>query len=244
MIPLQTRNTGLVEEMDKSSIDQDTLFRTYDQFHGLNRWLTGWKTLFKQRILPLSGIDRPLRILDIGCGGGDLCRNLSEWAKHASIGVDITGIDPDPRAIRYSRSQPLPDNVRFLHCRATDLVHNEETFDVALSNHLLHHLEDFELITLCREAEKLTTGTVLFNDIRRSRTGYLLFGAIAPLLFRNSFIVRDGLTSIRRSFRLDELKKALPKGWDVELLFPWRLLVTWSGRNRTGSTRIKPYGSP
>lgn len=230
--------------MDKSSVDQDTLFRTYDQFHRLNRLLTGWKSLFKQRILPLSETARPLKILDIGCGGGDLCRNLSEWAGRSSIPVDITGIDPDPRAIRYSRSQPLPDNVRFLHCTAADLVHIEETFDVVLSNHLLHHLEDSEVTTLCREAEKLTTGTVLFNDIRRSRTGYLLFGAISPLLFRHSFIVRDGLTSIRRSFHPDEMKSVLPAGWNVESLFPWRLLVSYSARGRSGSTRINPYGSP
>lgn len=237
MIPLQTRNTGLTEEMDKSSIDQDTLFRTYDQFHRLNRWLTGWKSLFVKRILPLSRANRPLRILDIGCGGGDLCRNLSNWARRASTPVDITGIDPNPRAIRYSRSQHLPNNVRFMHCTATDLVHNEQTFDVVLSNHLLHHLENSEVTSLCREAEKLTTGTVLFNDIRRSRTGYFLFGAISPLLFRKSFIVRDGLTSIRRSFQPKELKGILPHGWDVESLFPWRLLATWSTRNRTGSTR-------
>ncbi|MGM0506704.1 MAG: methyltransferase domain-containing protein [Bacteroidota bacterium] len=237
MISLQTRNTGLTEEMDKSSIDQETLFRTYDHFHLLNRMLTGWKSLFHQRIRPLARSDRPLRILDIGCGGGDLCRNLSEWADRSSIRVKITGIDPDPRALQYSRTQPQPDNVRFLEGMAGDLVQSKETFDVVLSNHLLHHLGDDELHALCRDAEDLTTGMVLFNDIRRSRAGYALFGALAPLLFRQSFIVEDGLTSIRRSFRPEELQGAVPTGWRVVTLFPWRLLATYRARDASGQTR-------
>lgn len=223
--------------MDNVSCDQETLFRTYDQFHRLNLLLTGWKALFHKRILPLARTDRPLRILDIGCGGGDLCRNISEWAVRSSIDVHITGVDPDPRALQYSRTQPRPENVRFLQGIAGDLVQKEETFDVVISNHLLHHLEDSELHALCLEAEKLTTGTVLFNDIQRSRAGYVLFGSLAPLLFRHSFIVEDGLTSIRRSFRPEELQLALPQDWQVESHFPWRLLATYRTRDASGHTR-------
>lgn len=239
MISLKSRNTALTEEMDKASCNEQKLFRTYDQFQRLNRMLTGWKALFRAHIVPLARTDQPLRILDVGCGGGDLCRSLADWAARSSIHVEITGVDPDPRAFRYSQTRPRPETVRFLQGTTTDLVQSGETFDVVLSNHLLHHLTNSELTALCREAEELTTGIVLFNDIHRSRLGYTLFGTFAPLLFRKSFIVQDGLTSIRRSFRQEELQSAVPEGWQVETLFPWRLLASYRISETPGPTRTR-----
>ncbi len=102
-----------------------------------------------------------------------------------------------------------------------------KVFDIIISNHLIHHLLDNELEQICSDVKYLSKQLVLFNDIERNRVGYRSFQLIAPLLFRNSFIVEDGLTSIKRSYRRNELKHVLPNGWHVHRKFPFRLIATY-----------------
>lgn len=222
---LKNRAEHLTEKMDDPDCNKVELFRTYDQFSHVNSIISRWKTLFYAFIAPLAPRKRALRILDIGCGGGDVCIKFSEWSKESKISVEITGIDPDPRAIEYTRSLKIPGNVEFRQAYLSDLVQAEEHYDVVVSNHLMHHLDENELLQICHESDKLAGKLVLFNDIRRSDFGFAAFGIAAPLVYRSSFIVKDGLTSIRRSFRYRELQSIVPEGWKVKKLFPFRLLL-------------------
>ncbi|MEX1062082.1 MAG: methyltransferase domain-containing protein [Balneolaceae bacterium] len=224
---LKTRAGHLTERMDDPDCDRETLFNTYRQFTHINNQVSRWKTLFRDCIVPLSRGDRPLQILDIGCGGGDICLKFSKWAKQQQIPLEVTGIDPDPRAMDYLDRLPIPRNVLFRQARSSDLMDEAGKYDVVISNHLVHHLQPENLLQVCKEAEILSKELVLFNDIRRSVFGYTAFGLTAPFLYRSSFIVRDGLTSIQRSFTYTELKEIAPAGWTVKKLFPYRLLLMY-----------------
>lgn len=219
------RAEHLTERMDDPDADKIRLFNTYHQFADLNRKISRWKTLFKAYIAPLAKTGTSLRILDIGCGGGDLCHNLAEWASELNIEVQVSGIDPDPRAFEYLKELPTPVNVEFRQSRTKDLIGYGEIYDVVVSNHLLHHLKSEEIYPFCIEAETLARKLVLFNDIRRSRAGFTAFALTAPWLYSSSYIVRDGFTSIRRSFTKNELQPLLPEGWVVKKLIPSRLLA-------------------
>ncbi|MEX2602028.1 MAG: methyltransferase domain-containing protein [Balneolaceae bacterium] len=222
---LQQRAEQLTERMDDPDADRELLFNTYRQFADLNRKISRWKTLFKAWIAPLSRTGKPLRILDIGCGGGDLCLNFAEWALESGIEVQVSGIDPDPRAFEYLQQLSTPANVEFRQCEASDLIGYGEIYDVVVSNHLLHHLKNEEIYPFSVAAESLARKLILFNDIRRNRTGFAAFALTAPWLYSSSYIVRDGFTSIRRSFTRNELQRMLPEGWVVKKLIPSRLLA-------------------
>ena len=81
-----------------------------------------------------------------GCGlrrwRFDLARQLAQWPAKDGLKVDVTGIDPDPRVIRYVQSRPNPDGVRFLELHSADLARRNSMFEIILSNHVLHHIED------------------------------------------------------------------------------------------------------
>lgn len=226
---LKQRAAHLSEWMDHPECDKRKLFNTYSQFYHVNNLISRWKTLFDHYISPLAlrrnREGKKLRILDIGCGGGDICLKLSKWSGHNRHGVEITGIDPDPRAIEYTTTLELPVNVVFRRMDSGNLVKTGERYDVVITNHLVHHLKKKQFLQLCRDAEKLADDLILFNDIRRSEIGFGAFGMIAPLFFRSSFIYRDGLISILRSFRYRELKMIAPNKWQVKKLFPFRLLL-------------------
>ncbi|MEX0769952.1 MAG: methyltransferase domain-containing protein [Balneolaceae bacterium] len=224
---LKNRAEHLVERMDRPDCDKEVLFNTYRQFSHVNDLISRWESLFKAYIAPLGNRRREMNLLDIGCGGGDLCLKFADWANEAGIRMQITGIDPDPRAMEYVKQLDVPENVEFKLARASDLVRYGERYDVVVSNHLLHHLRETEILELCKQTEQLTRQLAIFNDLRRSTLAMTAFGMTAPFLYRSSFIVRDGFTSIRRSFTKPELKKVLPEGWVIKKLFPYRLLVMY-----------------
>lgn len=229
---LSKRNTALTEIMDDPDCDREGLFRTYETFDHVNRLLSGWTSIYKKEIRPvLEASSSQITLLDIGTGGGDVPRHLSELAVKDGYSLDISAIDPDERAIEFAKSVNSFANIDFLCARSNQLVKENKQFDFVISNHLVHHLEESEILSLCRDAEKLCRHRVLFNDIERGDLGYAFFSMAAPLLFRNTFIPTDGLLSIRRSFTKLELSHLLPHGWNVKRIFPYRLLASYRSKD-------------
>jgi SAM-dependent methyltransferase len=80
------------------------------------------------------------RVLDAGCGTGEhalMC---------ASLGLETTGIDAAPTAIRLARrkAQERGLNVRFIVADALDLGALGEQYDTVLDSGLFHSFEDDE----------------------------------------------------------------------------------------------------
>ncbi|WP_340106980.1 methyltransferase domain-containing protein [Rhodohalobacter sp. 8-1] len=229
---LRERDTSLKEFMDDPNCDPDLLEATYSQFESVNKLLGGWDRIYETYIRqPLIEAGENASVLDIGCGGGDILRLLDTYCRRDSLNVRFTGIEPDSRAITYIKKQDWPDHFSFSQAYSGDLVQQEKSFSIVISNHLMHHLTPKELGQLCDDAENLASRRIIFNDIERSDIGYAGFRAIAPLLYKNSFIVEDGIRSIRRSYQKQELQPVLPDGWTVKRQFPFRLLAICEGGN-------------
>lgn len=229
---LRERDTSLKEFMDDPNCDPELLEATYSQFESVNKLLGGWNRIYKTYIRqPLINAGENASLLDIGCGGGDILRLIDSFCHRDNLNVRFKGIEPDSRAISYINKQEWPDHFSFSEAYSGDLVQQEKSFTIVISNHLMHHLTPEEFKQLCGDAEKLASRRVIFSDIERSDIGYAGFRTIAPLLFKNSFIVEDGVRSIRRSYQKDELQPVLPDGWSVERQFPFRLLAICDGGN-------------
>lgn len=224
---LSDRQPDLVELMDLDNCDPVQLTNTYRQFSLINSLLSNWRKIYMRILAPnMKESPRQYSLLDIGFGGGDIPLLLSEWAEKDGINLHITAIETDKRAFDYVQTLPTNSRVQFKHCSSSDLVKNNEHFDFVISNHLLHHLNEELTSKIFDEAFQLANSMVLFNDIERSDIAYLLFNISSRLLFRNSFISNDGLTSIKRCYTYRELKAVAPDGWKVERSFPFRLLLT------------------
>lgn len=224
---LTERESDLVEHMDRKNCDPELLNNTYRQFKTINGLLSGWAGIYRKHLRPRMHENESYTLLDIGFGGGDIPLLLSRLAKKDGYDLRITAIEPDERAYKYSQTLPQDDKVLFRNCSAKHMLNYGDTFDFVISNHLIHHLDEFELSRVLKQAEELATRMVLFSDIERTDAGYSLFSVFAPMLFRNSFIVEDGRISIRKSYTKSELKKSIPNNWIVRRQFPFRLLLKW-----------------
>ncbi|SMO60853.1 methyltransferase domain-containing protein [Fodinibius sediminis] len=213
--------------MDEPDCHPLKLENTYRQFKKINGLLSQWRSIYQKELRPYLQAAGHARLLDIGFGGGDIPLKLATWAAGDKLDLHITAVDTDKRAFDFVSKQSHPDNISFLNCSAEKLAGEGKKYDFVISNHLVHHLSKEQLRTSLSEARELSTHKVIFNDIRRSDLAYLLFSLLTRPLFQDSFIIRDGLTSIERSYTLTELKQTVPKGWQVRKLFPFRLLLTY-----------------
>ncbi len=222
---LARRDAELRELMDDPDCDPHRLRRTLERFDAVNRLVSCWGRVYRDRVRPvLTGLGRPARILDIGCGAGDVLARLAHRARREGFEVEATGIDPDPRALDVARGRE-GTGVTFRQAYSRELVDAGERFDIVLSNHLLHHLDEAQLGGLLADSEALASALCLHSDIARSREAYLGFAlGIAPLS-TGTLLRVDGLRSIRRSYTPAELGERLPAGWHVERPGRFRLLA-------------------
>ena len=226
MIPdLSDRDPDLRELMDDPDCDLSQLRRTYEQFRVVNRALARWRWVYVRLIRPLLQPDRTVTLLDIGCGGGDVAHALARWAAHDNLRLSITAVDPDERAYAFATAQRVTSGVRFRRASSADLVAEGATYDIVVSNHLLHHLDQATLAGLLADSQRLARRLVVHNDIARSRLAYLAYALVSRPFGRRSFVHVDGLLSIRRSYRRDELAAAAGAPWQVQTAFPARLLL-------------------
>jgi SAM-dependent methyltransferase len=219
------RFPSLVELMDDPDCSEVRLNRTYHVFYWLNRFLGRWEAVFETFILPEAEPGKTLTVLDIGCGGGDVAERLLQLAKKNSVAIQITGIDPDRRAIAFAKKHRSPEII-FEQTGLQEIGAAKRKFDIVISNHVTHHVPDNALNGFLELSSQVCRKRVIHNDVRRSGFGLLLYPFIALIPGLFSFVLYDGLVSILRSRTLRELKQDLQSGWDVTALEPFRVLIT------------------
>lgn len=229
-VDLSARAVDARELMDDADADVRMLERTYRRFPLVNAAVSRWRSVYRRELRPRAR-RAPIRVLDVGAGGGDVSRAIAGWARSDGLPVEVMALDADPRAVRWARGRG--GGVEYRCAYASDLVEAGERFDVVISNHLLHHLTDEELPALLQDSVRLVDGSgiVLHRDIERGRFAYLGFAfATLPFagnLLADSFIRDDGLTSIRRAYTAGEMAQIAPPGWRVRRQFPARLELRW-----------------
>jgi ubiquinone/menaquinone biosynthesis C-methylase UbiE len=81
------------------------------------------------------------RVLEIGCGTGNVLREL---VRRTPRGLDLAGIDPDPDALRRARRKAdrAGAGVDYRQGYAGDLPFGDASVDIVLSSLMLHHLDE------------------------------------------------------------------------------------------------------
>ncbi|MGC5223503.1 methyltransferase domain-containing protein [Micromonospora sp. DT81.3] len=225
---LALRAQGLAELMDDPDCDPARLARTLRRFGVINRLVAGWGTVYERHVRPaLLDAGGSGRLLDIGCGAGDVLRRLVTRARADGFTVDAVGIDPDERGLAVAHARTPVAGIRYRPALSTELVAEGERFDVVVSNHVLHHLTAEQLTGLAQDSMALASRVALHSDIARGRTAYTAYAVGITPFAPGSFLRTDGLRSIRRSYTAGELRDALPEGWQVVAPVPFRVLARW-----------------
>lgn len=210
------------EQLDEGVPEAEALLSLGD-LRLVNRWLAGRGSLLRavRPHLPPGG-----RLLDVGCGSGDVPAFLRERLPGPLLAV---GVD-----VKLVHLQATPPAVRRVVGDVRRLPFPDQAFDVVTASLFLHHFDDPELPDLLAGLHRLARRALVVSDLRRAHVPHAFGRALFPLLFRSRVSVEDGLLSIRRGFREGELRAAFARagipGVEIRRSFPYRLLAV-AGRS-------------
>jgi SAM-dependent methyltransferase len=178
---------------------------------------------------------RPLRLLDLASGAGDVPIGLWRRARRAGLTLDLDGWDVSPRAVAYgrARAEAAGASVRFFEADAIRTAIPPQ-YDVVISSLFLHHLDEEKARDLLECMARAAKRLILVNDLARCYRGYLLAHLATRLLSASRVVRVDGPRSVEGAFTPDEVR-ALAEGAGlcgvrVERRWPCRFLLAWERR--------------
>jgi SAM-dependent methyltransferase len=178
-----------------------------------------------------------LHIVDVGCGGGDMLRQVEQWAAGRRFAVRLTGIDLNPYAARAAREfTPDGSQIRWITGDAYSFDATADPVDVVISSLFAHHLPDDGIVRFLGWMERVSRRGWFINDLYRSRTPYLGFKVLALAMRWHRFVRNDGPVSIRRAFLPDDWRKYVERAGLS--LSDVRIFTHWPGRLCVA--RVKP----
>ena len=199
-----SQRAQLTELMDEPC-SRDVMRHCLRDLARVNRWFLAYRpTLNWLDSLALTN-DKPIHILDVGCGYGDSLRRIERWAKDRNLSVALTGCDLNPDTIAIAReASPAQSRIRWIASDVFDLDLRKPV-DIVLSSLFTHHLTEEEIVRFLVWMENTAQVGWFINDLSRASIPYRLFKAFAKVANLHPFVQHDGPVSIARAF--------IPEDW-------------------------------
>lgn len=196
------------EIMDDFDLKGDILKESLDKIALINQLLGGNKLTLKGvfKLLKKVPDSNIITIVDVGCGNGDMLRKLADFGYKNNLNLELIGIDANSFTVNYAKH--LSRNYSNISYRCEDIFDKsfrELKHDIALCTLTLHHFKNNEITQILNLFYTNSKLGFVINDLHRSVIAYRLFQAVCFVFGLNEMSRKDGLTSILRGFKKQEL---------------------------------------
>lgn len=177
-----------------------------------------------------SAREHALRVLDVGCGGGDTAIALAKRFARRGVDVQVDGCDLSGSAIEYARERAERSHAscRFFQWDVKEGLPGG--YDVIMCSLFLHHLEHEDAVAFLRDASA-AAARVLVQDLVRSLAGWWLAYVGVRLLMCNAVCQEDGPRSVECAFTPGEARALAEEAGlgsaRVERHVPFRYVLRW-----------------
>jgi len=226
------------ELMDAPHLDPERHVRALKALARVNR-VSMVAARVWQDVLQLSrerregGRDRALRLLDVGCGGGDVVVRVARRARAAGVLLEVHGCDLSPVALEHGSCEAERWGVEADFFARDVLAEGlPGGYDLVCSSLFHHHLSRAEAVDLFR-GMAAAGRRVLVQDLLRGTVGYALAWWGLRLLSSSEVAHVDGPRSVRAAFTLPEVRAMATEaglvGAVVRRSWPERFVLRWRG---------------
>ena len=196
------------EIMDDFAMEGEILKQALDKIAKINQLLGG-------NLLTLRGVQELIQkipktteitIVDVGCGNGDMLRYLADYGIKNHFNFRLIGIDANNFTINHAQKLSTKySNISFKCEDVFDQIFKELKYDIVLCTLTLHHFKEEEILQLMTVFNANSKVGIVINDLQRSALAYRLFQGLCFVFRLNSMSKQDGLVSILRGFKKQEL---------------------------------------
>ena len=210
------------EIIDDMTLDRREMARVLGDLEVVNTYLGGYSTTLQAlpRLLPPG--DGPVRLLDVGAGGGDMARRLVEWGRARGRRVEVVTVDLSFAAVEYARAA-LADcpEACVVQADVFALPFPDGSFDVALCSLFLHHFEQGAAARVLAALHAASRNGVVVNDLHRHPLAWAGIWTLTRLLGASPIVRNDWPLSVLRAFGRDDFRE-LEGATGLEMDVRWR----------------------
>ncbi|RSK37284.1 methyltransferase domain-containing protein [Hymenobacter metallilatus] len=218
------------ELMDDLTLASDELRQNLDELETINTWLGGYAPVLDAlaRLQPRFPEGRPLRIADLGSGGGDTLRQIARWARRRGVAVELTGVDANAFMLQYaaSKSRQHPE-IRFQQADIFSPEFQRQPFDILTASLFCHHFPDEQLALMLAQWHRQAGLAVIVNDLHRHPLAYYSIWGLTRLLGGSRLVRHDAPLSVARAFNRPDWRRLLHHAGIRTYQLRWRWAFRW-----------------
>jgi 2-polyprenyl-3-methyl-5-hydroxy-6-metoxy-1,4-benzoquinol methylase len=230
---INTKNRSSAPEiMDDFAMEGEILRDALDKIAKINQLLGGNQLTLRgvQDLVATMAKHEEISIIDVGCGNGDMLRTLADYGIKNQLNFKLTGIDANAFTINHARELSITyPNIKYQCEDVFGQDFTELKYDIVLCTLTLHHFKDDEIMVLMSVFNANSRVGIVINDLHRSALAYRLFQALCFVFRLNAMSRDDGLVSILRGFKKNELvyfsKKLNFKNYKIQ--WKWAFRYQW-----------------
>lgn len=229
MSSLYAKRSMQAELMDDFAVDGFIIEQTLRELEIINKWLGGnYVTINAIDKLIGTNRDKTWRIIDLGCGGGEMLKLIALWARKHSIQVELIGIDANQHVVHYAKNNTSEfSEISFI----TGNVLSEELMsmqaDIITATLFTHHFSEKDLIRLFQRAKKSASVGLAINDLHRHWFAYRSINLLTALFSKSPMVKYDAGLSVLRAFKKHELTDILQAAGINKYSIKWQWAFRW-----------------
>ena len=146
-----------------------------------------------------------IRILDVATGSADIPRAILRWAARRGFDVRVVGIDLHWKTLTEAAAAAdgADAKLRLVRADAMRLPFADDSFDYAVTNMFLHHLDDDQIVIVLREMSRVARRGIVAADLVRNRRAYGWISLFTVLA--NPMVRHDARVSVAQAFSRDDV---------------------------------------
>lgn len=180
-----------------------------------------------RRALRGAPTGRPLTLLDVGTGRGDIPAAATTWSHRRGVHLETIGIERSELLARIAGERTM-----VVSADALQLPLGDRSVDIAMCSQVLHHFDHAGAMAVLRELHRVARLRVIVSDLHRhwfAAAGIWL--ASFPLFF-HPVSRHDGVLSVLRGFTRRELgelvRSTVGQQADVRYRLGFRVTASWT----------------
>ncbi len=202
------------EELDNLSLSGKPLHSALNSLQWVNSFFGNHRQLANAIIHYYTNVNisKTLRIVDIGCGGGDSIYYLYHKLKAKNISSTYIGIDGNAQSIAYAKAKY--HTIKSIQFKTSNIINSKFSVpecDILISSHFIYHYRNEELVAFLKKTKQTSINHIIFSELERSKISYWLFKVFNRIFPISNIAKRDGLLAIKRSFTKPELENIIQK---------------------------------
>ena len=163
-----------------------------------------------------------------------MLRTIADFGAKNNLKFNLIGIDANAFTIQHAKQLSSNyENITYKCLDIFDKAFSEIKYDIVLCTLTLHHFKTKQIDYLIQLFSKQASIGIVINDLHRNSIAYRLFQLLCFVFRLNKMSREDGLISILRGFKKEELESfsKLNHLKSYSIHWKWAFRYQWIIRN-------------